>query len=54
MDPLVIYLSLFFGAVALGIVALIVAPGIKRTCPQCGSHVTISKRVCRICHYRFS
>jgi hypothetical protein len=53
MDPFAIYLLLFFGAVALGIVALIVAPGIKRTCPECGSDVPISKRVCRVCRYRF-
>lgn len=53
MDPFAIYLTLFLGAVVLGIVALIVAPGIKRTCPECGSHVSISKRVCRVCRYRF-
>ena len=53
MGPLAIYLSLFLGAVVLGIVALIVAPGIKRTCPECGSQVAISKRVYRVCRYRF-
>jgi hypothetical protein len=53
VDPFVIYLSIFLGAVAVGVVALIVAPGIRRTCPECGSPVPISKRVCRRCRYRF-
>ena len=49
-----IYASIFLGAVLVGIGALIVAPAIKRRCPECGAQVAISKRVCRICHYRFS
>jgi hypothetical protein len=53
MDPTVIYASIFLGAVVVGIGALIVAPNIKRTCPECGSSVPISKRVCRVCQYRF-
>jgi hypothetical protein len=53
MDPTMIYASIFLGAVLVGIGALIVAPNIKRTCPECGSAVPISKRVCRVCEYRF-
>jgi hypothetical protein len=53
MDPTAIYATIFFGAVLVGIFALIVAPAIKRRCPQCGAQVSISKRVCRICQYRF-
>jgi len=53
VDPFAIYLSLFLGAVVLGIVALKVAPAVRRTCPECGSHVAVSKRVCRHCSYRF-
>ena len=54
MDPTLIYASIFLGAVLVGIGALIVAPAIKRRCPECHAHVAISKRVCRICGYRFS
>ena len=54
MDPTLIYASIFLGAVLVGIGALLVAPAIKRRCPECGAQVTISKRVCRTCHYRFS
>jgi len=54
MDPFAIYLTLFIGAVLVGIGALVVAPAVERTCRQCGSHVPITKRVCRICQYRFS
>jgi hypothetical protein len=53
MDPTVIYASIFIGAVLVGIGALIVAPAIKRRCPECGAPVSISKRVCRVCRYRF-
>jgi hypothetical protein len=53
MDPAVIYASIFLGAVLVGIGALLVAPNIKRSCPECGSPVPISKRVCRVCQYRF-
>jgi predicted amidophosphoribosyltransferase len=53
MDPTAIYVSIFLGAVLVGIGALLVAPNIKRTCPECGSPVPISKRVCRACRYRF-
>ena len=48
-----IYASIFVGAVLVGIGALIVAPAIKRSCPECEAPVSISKRVCRICGYRF-
>jgi hypothetical protein len=54
MDPFAIYLVLFFGAVGVGIYAIVVAPVIKRSCPQCGSKVPVTKRVCRDCQYRFS
>jgi len=53
MDPTAIYASIFLGAVLVGIGALIVAPAIKRRCPECGSQVALSKRVCRVCRYRF-
>jgi hypothetical protein len=53
VDPTLIYASIFLGAVLVGIGALVVAPAIKRRCPQCGSLVAISKRVCRTCRYRF-
>jgi hypothetical protein len=53
VDPTAIYAMIFLGAVLVGIGALIVAPAIKRSCPQCDAHVSISKRVCRICGYRF-
>ena len=54
MDPLVIYLTLFFGAIGVGIHAIYVAPVIRRRCPQCDAKVPISKRVCRDCRYRFT
>ena len=54
MDPLAIYLLLFFGAIGVGIFAIYVAPVIRRTCPQCHAKVPITKRVCRDCQYRFS
>jgi hypothetical protein len=53
VGPTAIYASVFLGAVLIGIGALIVAPALKRSCPECGSPVSISKRVCRVCHYRF-
>jgi hypothetical protein len=53
VDPTVIYASIFLGAVLVGIGALIVAPAIRRRCPECGAQVAISKRVCRNCRYRF-
>ena len=53
MDPTVIYAAIFLGAVVVGIGALLVAPAVKRRCPQCGAQVVLSKRVCRICRYRF-
>jgi hypothetical protein len=53
VDPTIIYASIFLGAVLVGIGALIVAPAIRRSCPECGSPVPISKRVCRVCRYRF-
>jgi len=53
VDPTAIYATIFLGAVLVGIGALIVAPNIKRSCPECGSPVPISKRVCRVCQYRF-
>jgi hypothetical protein len=52
MDPTMIYASIFVGAVLVGIGAL-VAPNIRRSCPECGSPVPISKRACRVCRYRF-
>ena len=36
MDPTAIYASIFLGAVLVGIGALIVAPAVKRRCPECG------------------
>jgi predicted amidophosphoribosyltransferase len=54
MDPLVIYLLLFAGAVGVGIFAIVVAPVVRRSCPRCQAKVPISKRVCRHCQYRFS
>jgi len=53
VDPTVIYATIFLGAVLVGIGALIVAPAIKRICPECGAAEAISKRVCRTCRYRF-
>jgi hypothetical protein len=54
MDPFLIYALLFLGAVGIGIYALVVAPAVKRRCPECGSRVPIGKRVCRNCQYRFA
>ena len=53
MGPTAIHASIFLGAVVVGVAALIVAPAVRRRCPECGAHVAISKRVCRICQYRF-
>jgi hypothetical protein len=54
VDPLAVYLLLFFGAIGVGIVAIYVAPVIRRSCPRCRAKVPIGKRVCRDCQYRFS
>jgi Uncharacterised protein family UPF0547 len=54
VDPLAVYLLLFFGAIGVGIFAIYVAPVIRRSCPQCHAKVPITKRVCRDCQYRFS
>jgi len=51
MNPLTLYLTLVAVAAVIGILALAVHRGPRRSCPGCGEDVSMSARACTRCWY---
>jgi len=51
MNPLTLYLTLVAAAAVVGLLALAVHRGPRRSCPGCGEDVSMSARACVRCRY---
>jgi hypothetical protein len=51
MNPLILYLTLVAVAAVVGLLALAVHRGPRRSCPGCGEEVSMAARACTRCWY---